>query len=72
MGICCTRNETTNDEILNSFNRNEPDFSDSTRGPELSFESKRYDNNKLNNQLNILSYGIYLFFIRIIIQLLSI
>ena len=54
MGICCTRNETTNDEILNSFNRNEPDFSDSTRGPELSFESKRYDNNKLNNQLNIL------------------
>ena len=56
MGICCTRNETTNDEILNSnsFNRNEPDFSDSARGPELSFESKRYDNNKLNTQLNIL------------------
>ena len=54
MGICCTRNETTNEEILNSFNRNEPDFSDSTRGPELSFESKRFDNNKLNTQLKIL------------------
>ena len=54
MGICCTRNETTNEEILNSFNRNEPDFSDSTRGPELLFESKRFDNNKLNTQLKIL------------------
>ena len=54
MGICCTRNETTNEEILNSFNRNESDFSDSTRGPELSFESKRFDNNKLNTQLKIL------------------
>lgn len=54
MGICCTRSETTNEEILNSFIRNEPDFSDSTRGPELSFESKRYDTNKLNTQLNIL------------------
>ena len=54
MGICCTRNETTNEEILNSFNRNEPDFSDSTRGPELSCESKRFDNNKLNTQLKIL------------------
>ena len=54
MGICCTRNETTNEEILNSFNKNEPDFSDSTRGPELSFESKRFDNNKLNTQLKIL------------------
>ena len=54
MGICCTRNETTNEEILNSFNRNESDFSDSTRGPELLFESKRFDNNKLNTQLKIL------------------
>ena len=54
MGICCTRNETTNEEILNSFNRNESDFSDCTRGPELSFESKRFDNNKLNTQLKIL------------------
>ena len=52
MGICCTRNETMNDEILNSSNKNECDFFDSSRGPELSFESPIFSKGKLNIGLN--------------------
>lgn len=52
MGICCTRNESMNDEILNPSNKNEYDFFDSSRGPELSFESLFFSKGKLNIGLN--------------------
>ena len=56
MGICCTRNELTNDEVFSSPDNqeNSDTLFDPSKVPELAYESNIYDRNTVNDNLQSL------------------